>query len=228
MNKLTAIQSEIKVPKENRNDFGKYNYRSFEDIVTQLKPLLIKNNCHLIVKDEIVQIGQRYYVKATAELYDDVNNALIGSSSAYARESEDKKGVIDSSMITGAASSYARKYALSGLVLCDNAKDADALTPQDYHPIEYKQIDKQQEVLNQIEILKRNNINLAQKFSGELRDKILVTINDPRFHSINGQQSLAQRINQLLEKLPGTLPLSNPKPTSVKEARFSLGGKTNS
>lgn len=119
MNILNKIQQELKAPKNQRNTFGNYNYRSCEDILEAVKPLL--GEATLIIEDEIVMLGDRYYVKATAKLSDGKETY---SASAFARESLDKKGM-DSAQITGATSSYARKYALNGLFLIDDTKDAD-------------------------------------------------------------------------------------------------------
>ena len=129
--KLMNIQAELKAPKNQYNEFGKYHYRSCEDILEGLKPLLKKYKAALTISDEIVQIGDRYYVKATATLIDVENevNFLDGqgviSVSAYAREDEQKKGM-DASQLTGSTSSYARKYALNGLFAIDDTKDSDA------------------------------------------------------------------------------------------------------
>ena len=123
MSILTDIQNELKAPKKRTNSFGGYKYRSCEDILEAVKPLLKKYDVTLTISDTIEEIGGRVYVKATAELR---NGENIGgySVTAYARESELKKGM-DDSQITGAASSYARKYALNGLFLIDDSKDAD-------------------------------------------------------------------------------------------------------
>lgn len=121
--KLIAIQKELKAPKGQRNTYGNYNYRSCEDILEAVKPLLAKHGCSLMLMDEIVQIGDRYYIKATARFVDSETDDSI-SNTAYAREEETKKGM-DSSQITGTASSYARKYCLNGLFLIDDTKDAD-------------------------------------------------------------------------------------------------------
>ena len=120
--KLSAIQVELKAPKGQYNSFGKYNYRSCEDILEGVKPLLDKYRVALTLNDEIVLVGDRFYVKATATLHD---GDQVLSATAYARESEDKKGM-DSAQLTGATSSYARKYALNGLFSIDDTKDADA------------------------------------------------------------------------------------------------------
>lgn len=121
--KVVAVQSELKAPKGQYNSFGKYNYRSCEDILEGVKPLLNKYGLYLTINDAIELIGDRYYIKATATLFDG-DNCI--STSAYARESLDKKGM-DSSQVTGATSSYARKYALNGLLCIDDTKDADSV-----------------------------------------------------------------------------------------------------
>lgn len=117
------IQHKLKAPKGQYNSFGKYNYRSCEDILEGVKPLLKKHNLALLIDDEIVQIGERYYVKATAKITD---GREIVSATAYAREPDTKKGM-DESQITGATSSYARKYALNALLCIDDTKDADTM-----------------------------------------------------------------------------------------------------
>jgi hypothetical protein len=127
MNKLITIQSQLKAPKNQKNTFGNYNYRSCEDILEAVKPLLLKHECNLILSDKMVEVGERVYVRAQAVFTDGENVTEVF---AYARESVDKKGM-DSAQITGAASSYARKYALNGLFLIDDTKDADT---QDNRP----------------------------------------------------------------------------------------------
>lgn len=121
---LFNIQQKLKAPKGQHNDYGGYNYRSCEDILEAVKPLLKANNCVLTINDELEMIGERYYVKATATLKYLEDGDYI-SNSAYAREPAEKKGA-DLSQITGACSSYARKYALNGLFCIDDVKDADA------------------------------------------------------------------------------------------------------
>ena len=122
--KLVSVQFELKAPKGQRNNFGNYNYRSCEDILEAVKPLLDKYNVALTIRDEIVLIGDRFYVKATATLIDADTGETV-EASAFAREGADKKGM-DVSQLTGATSSYARKYALNGLFAIDDNKDADA------------------------------------------------------------------------------------------------------
>lgn len=121
--KLTAIQTELKAPKSEYNAFGRYKYRSFEGICEAVKPILKVYNCSLTLSDSVELIGERYYIAAWAELYDNESDARI-IVKAYAREPIDKKGM-DDSQITGTASSYARKYACNGLFLLDDTKDAD-------------------------------------------------------------------------------------------------------
>ena len=122
--KLMGIQTKLKAPKSQRNSFGNYNYRSCEDILEAVKPLLDEFKVALTIKDEIILIGERYYIKATATLID-IDTGDMTETSAYARESAEKRGM-DSSQVTGATSSYARKYALNGLFAIDDNKDADA------------------------------------------------------------------------------------------------------
>lgn len=119
---LSEVQAKLKAPKNQKNSFGNYNYRSCEDILEAVKPLLKENSLVLTLCDSVEIIGARIYVKATARLQN-ADGELI-ENSAFARESESKKGM-DDSQITGTASSYARKYALNGMFLIDDTKDAD-------------------------------------------------------------------------------------------------------
>ena len=121
--KLNEIQVNLNAPKNQFNAFGKYKYRSAEDILEGVKPLLKTTGCSLVVSDDIVMVGNRIYVKATATLYAKDGSSVFNS--AFARESEEKKGM-DSAQVTGATSSYARKYALNGLFAIDDTKDADS------------------------------------------------------------------------------------------------------
>lgn len=121
--KLIKVQSELKAPKNQRNNFGGYNYRSCEDILEAVKPLLKENKLTLVIKDHVGNVGERYYIMAIATLIDIETGEKI-ETQAQARESETKKGM-DDSQITGTASSYARKYCLNGLFLIDDTKDAD-------------------------------------------------------------------------------------------------------
>lgn len=125
LEKLANIQAELKAPKSQWNEFGRYHYRNCEDILEAVKPLCKKYNTALILTDEVVMIGERYYVKARAMLNDlEGEGESMIDVYAYAREEERKSGM-DSSQITGASSSYARKYALNGLFNIDDTKDSD-------------------------------------------------------------------------------------------------------
>lgn len=121
--KLMQVQVELKAPKSQYNSFGKYKYRSCEDIQEAVKPLETKYNVALFLSDEPTMTGERYYIKATATFVDLETGETV-QNTGYAREEESKKGM-DGSQVTGTASSYARKYALNGLFLIDDTKDAD-------------------------------------------------------------------------------------------------------
>ena len=121
--KLIAIQSELKAPKSQYNNFGKYAYRNCEDILEALKPILKEHKSTIYISDEIVTVLDRFYVKATVTFIDaETGEKIINT--AYAREEEDKKGM-DGSQVTGSSSSYARKYALNGMFAIDDTKDSD-------------------------------------------------------------------------------------------------------
>lgn len=122
MKELNIIQSKLKAPKSQYNSFGKYKYRNCEDILEAVKPLLKEQECTLTISDEMVMIGERYYIKATAIIKN--SKGEREETVAYAREEESKKGM-DSSQVTGATSSYARKYALNGMFCIDDTKDSD-------------------------------------------------------------------------------------------------------
>lgn len=121
MSKLTDIQNELKAPKNQYNKFGGYAYRSCEDILEAVKPLCKKHGCEVLMSDDIVLVGDRFYVKATCSFFDGERTT---TTTAFAREELAKKGM-DAAQVTGAASSYARKYALNAMFLIDDNKDAD-------------------------------------------------------------------------------------------------------
>tara|TARA_R110000822_G_scaffold184410_1_gene323731 strand:+ start:98 stop:544 length:447 start_codon:yes stop_codon:yes gene_type:complete len=126
MSILQQIQSELKAPKGQKNNFGNYSYRSAEDILSAVKPLLQKHEVSLIISDDIVGVEGRVYVQATATLWlDDKDCEPLARSTGFAREALTKKGM-DDAQITGSASSYARKYALNGLLCIDDTRDPDA------------------------------------------------------------------------------------------------------
>lgn len=132
--KLSAIQSELKAPKSQYNSFGKYNYRNCEDILEAVKPLCAKYKAVSVMGDEVIQIGERYYIKSTARLIDLESDGVV-ENTAYAREEAEKKGM-DGSQVTGASSSYARKYALNGLFAIDDTKDSDTTNNEQKAPRE--------------------------------------------------------------------------------------------
>jgi hypothetical protein len=131
MEELIKIQSELKAPKNQRNNFGNYNYRNAEGILEAVKPLLLENGCLLTLNDSLVLIGNRFYVKATASFTNASGHNI--QVDGYAREEESKKGM-DGSQITGSSSSFARKYALNGLFLIDDTKDSDFTNTHDKEP----------------------------------------------------------------------------------------------
>lgn len=139
LRKLMAIQTNIKAPKNLFNSFGKYKYRNAEGICEAVKPYLQEQNCSLTLSDEIIEVGGRVYVKATAVLWDNETGKSV-CVSAMAREADEKKGM-DESQITGTASSYARKYALNGLFLLDDTKDADS--DEHHNEVEEKKKEKE-------------------------------------------------------------------------------------
>ena len=126
--KLVKVQSELKAPKSQYNSFGKYSYRNCEDILEALKPILNEVKAIVNISDEVVLIGDRYYIKATVKFIDAETGEMV-EASAMAREEETKKGM-DASQLTGSTSSYARKYALNGLFAIDDTKDSDTTNTQ--------------------------------------------------------------------------------------------------
>lgn len=188
--KLMKIQTEIKAPKNLYNSFGKYKYRNAEGICEAVKPYLAKHNCSLVLTDDIIEVGGRIYVKATAILKDiDTDSDICVS--AMARESMEKKGM-DESQITGTASSYARKYALNGLFLLDDTKDADT---DEYHEQTHKKqseadkaeaFDKQCEDIGKMKIskIKREIIMNKCKEDGVPVEKVLKLYKIPGFEEM--------------------------------------------
>ena len=146
--KLHHIQMMLKCNKNQFNSHGKFNYRSCEDILESVKPLLAETKCTLTMNDDIVLVGDRYYVKSVVELYD-IESATKLTATAYAREQEEKKGM-DSMQITGSASSYARKYALNALFMIDDNRDADA-----QEPVKQEQKTEPLATANQIELIRQ-------------------------------------------------------------------------
>lgn len=140
MKELISIQSELKAPKSQFNKFGGYKYRKAEDILEAVKPLLAKQKCTLIITDDIVLVGNRIYVKATATIKNEKGE--FETSTGWAREEETKKGM-DGSQITGASSSYARKYALNGLLAIDDNQDSDTTNDGQHQAAQQQQAQTQ-------------------------------------------------------------------------------------
>lgn len=146
MKELIAIQSELKAPKSQFNKFGGYKYRKAEDILEAVKPLLAKQKCTLTITDDVVLIGNRIYVKATATIKNEKGE--FETTTGWAREEETKKGM-DGSQITGASSSYARKYALNGLFAIDDNADSDTTNDGQHQTQQQAQTQAQQPASNQ-------------------------------------------------------------------------------
>ena len=198
--KLIEVQEELKAPKGQYNSFGKYYFRSTEDIVEALKPLLIKRGLLLLMYDEIELIGSRIYVVSTADLTDGAANIKV---SARARESETKKGM-DDSQITGTASSYARKYALNGMFLIDDSKDAD--TPEYSGQMNIQQQSKQPKQLGiTLDAVKTALNDLVKKTNGDytkISAYLLKQVGADNFNALSGQQLFEANdyIKQLSDK----------------------------
>ena len=181
---LARIQGELKAPKAQYNAFAKFNYRSCEDILEAVKPLLWVNDCYLTLADEVVLIGDRFYIKATVRI---CNGMGYIENTAFAREAEDKKGM-NEAQITGAASSYARKYALNGLFAIDDNKDADA---KDNNKTEGKKISADEQVEDQLKIIKaqkskiqlekwREKISDSNAYTAAQKKKLITCIDETR------------------------------------------------
>jgi len=187
MEQLQTIQQQLNVPKAQRNTFGNYNFRSLEDILEAVKPLLKDNNLVLIISDEIINIGTKNYVKATATLFNSIGSfGKVASNTAYAREAESQKGMNDS-QLTGSTSSYARKYALNGLFAIDDNKDSDFTNKHDKteEPSKPKLSPKSYNWKIAIDyfatggdIKKINNYDITEKDSKLLLEKIKEAKND--------------------------------------------------
>ena len=198
--KLIEVQEELKAPKGQYNSFGKYYFRSTEDIVEALKPLLIKRGLLLLMYDEIELIGSRIYVVSTADLTDGAANIKV---SARARESETKKGM-DDSQITGTASSYARKYALNGMFLIDDSKDAD--TPEYSGQMNNQQQSKQPKQPGvTLDAVKTALNELVKKTNGDytkISAYLLKQVGADNFNALSSQQLFEANdyIKQLSDK----------------------------
>ena len=181
LEKLGNIQQELKAPKGQFNSFGKYKYRSCEDILEAVKPLLKAQNCTMQIRDVIFNVGERYYIQAEATLYDIETGESI-SNMAYAREAESKSGM-DSSQITGTASSYARKYALNGLFLIDDTKDADT-----------------DEFTKKTKMVNKTQIKLLEELANDDQKKVILEHYGIKDYSELTEQQAQGTIGQLRDK----------------------------
>lgn len=190
--KLEKIQSELNAPKDAFNAFGKYYYRSAESILKAIKPLLAETGLVLTVSDDIIAVSDRIYVKATAKITD---GEYTVETSALAREPLIKKGM-DDSQITGAASSYARKYALCGLLAIDDNKDVDALPPEDKRsqskPLDLKAYQEAVEQAETFDDLKKYFAAAYKKASEEQKAKVKDIYENRKADFQNNQQEQEQ------------------------------------
>lgn len=170
MKKLQMIQQELQAPKGLYNDFGNYAYRSCEGILEAVKPLLQKANCVIVLSDSLEYIGNRYYIKASAKLVDCGDDSSY-EVCAYAREEEAKKGM-DGSQITGASSSYARKYALNGLFAIDDSKDSDATNKGDTESKEAVAKPKAEQSVNNDYFCEKCDNKITEKVAKYSKEKI--------------------------------------------------------
>ena len=204
---LVEVQNELKAPKGQTNNFGKYKYRSAEDILEAVKPLLLKNGLTQIISDEIVLIGDRYYIKAEVNLFNEDGESI--KATAYAREAEDKKGM-DASQVTGATSSYARKYALNGMYAIDDTKDADhdSYNPKYGEKKEVKQptrpkkapaVENKPEIFEELEAL-GNAMKLAKIAKDEMVAETKNRYGKEKSTDLNSQE-ISEMIDWLTEKI---------------------------
>lgn len=209
--KLLEIQTKLNVPKNQFNKFGGYYYRNAEDIQNALKPLLAEQDCTAFFeKDVIEQVGERYYLVATFKLVD-VNTSETITVEARAREEEKKKGM-DGSQITGGASSYARKYALNGLFLIDDAKDADS---NEYHKEQNQNANQQTQFINDAQIQQiYNGINQLAQMTNQNPDivasGILVRYNINDFRAVPSGY-----FNEVVNYIKSLMPQQNPNPNQI-------------
>ena len=195
MKELVVIQNGLKAPKSQWNKFGNYSFRSAEDILESVKPLLAENNCTLIVADEVVLIGERYYVKATATIKNATGETVFAN--AYAREEEAQKGMA-SAQITGSASSYARKYALNGLLCIDDTKDPDSTNTH-----EKKEPDAKKSPSNKPPIVDlEERFKLAKESAKKAKSRKDFVEIWKTYPDLHGMEKFVKFIQDATEKLP--------------------------
>lgn len=205
LEKLAQVQQKLAVPKANKNSFANYNYRNVEDIEKAVKPLLAEVKASIVLTDQVVEVGGRVYVKATAkfldlEKFDDEGKVIFLDATAYAREAVDKKGM-DDSQLTGATSSYARKFALGGLLLIDNEKDSDSTnTHGKVAPKTPTEPSPRKETANLADELtaKKNQIRELYKATGDTRpitDFLIETIGVAKIDVIEDANQVLEVLN---------------------------------
>jgi len=198
--KLIEVQNKLKAPKSQYNSFGKYNYRNAEDILEAVKPILENVGATIFIKDSIELIGDRFYVKATVNFVDIESGNTI-EASALARESEEKKGM-DSAQVTGATSSYARKYALNGLLLIDDTKDNDH---DSMHQTDNKEPKKEEnkpnydnkekdEVIQKIVAKIGNDSERKKKIIDMMKQKYEKTFSDFKYYKLDQLQAVLKAV----------------------------------
>ena len=198
--KLIEVQNKLKVPKSQYNNFGKYNYRNAEDIPEAVKPILENAGATIFIKDSIELIGDRFYVKATVSFVD-IESGNVIETSALARESEEKKGM-DSAQVTGATSSYARKYALNGLLLIDDTKDNDH---DSMHQTDNKEPKKEEnkpnydnkekeEVIQKIVAKIGNDSERKKKIIDMMKQKYDKTYSDFKYYKLDQLQAVLKAV----------------------------------
>jgi len=198
--KLIEVQNKLKAPKSQYNSFGKYNYRNAEDILEAVKPILENVGATIFIKDSIELIGDRFYVKATVNFVDIESGNTI-EASALARESEEKKGM-DSAQVTGATSSYARKYALNGLLLIDDTKDNDN---DSMHQTDNKEPKKEEnkpnydnkekdEVIQKIVAKIGNDSERKKKIIDMMKQKYEKTFSDFKYYKLDQLQAVLKAV----------------------------------
>lgn len=236
--KFVQLQNEVRVSKDQFNAFGKYSYRKCEDILAEAKPIANKLGLFIILSDEIVLIGNdipihvsddflftpRFYVKVTATVSDGIASI---SNTSFARESQEKKGM-DEAQITGASSSYARKYALSGLLGLDDEKDPDTLPPKNHQPVPQKPIVKP--LLQSEDYAKKENtINNIKILMGKFTDgesldtktmamKNLCSVN--KFDDLKNKTS--EELTAIQNKITSFIQEKNSRPKTIKDMSFKI------
>lgn len=184
--KLLAVQVELKAPKGQFNEFGKYKYRSCEDILEAVKPLLKRHGTTVYITDEVKVIGERYYIQATVNFVDIESGEKI-TTTAYAREEESKKGM-DGSQITGASSSYARKYALNGMFDIDDARDSDVTNTHGKDETEKVRKAKEAGIKPETkELMEENSAAFDRMFGGGEKEETVCPICGKKIESATGK-----------------------------------------